>query len=465
VSSTKADRHFDLVVIGSGSGNSIVDDAFGDRQVAILEKGVFGGTCLNYGCIPTKMFVHPADLARAAAHGEEMGLRTRFESADWKAIRDRIFTRIDPISDGGRHWRAEGRPNVRLYEGHARFVGDRTLDTGTGETVSADQVVVAAGSRPVVPEVPGLDEVGYHTSDTVMRIDVQPERLLILGGGFVSAEFAHVFSSFGSEVTVVNRSERLLGQEDRDVSDRFTELALRQWDVRLGRTISRVEEADDGILARLDDGTTVVTDLLLVATGRRSNADHLDVHRAGIELDDGGRILVDDHQRTTAPGVWALGDVSNPFQLKHVSNAEARVVHHNLLHPDDLVSADHDHVPSAVFSHPQVASVGMTEEQARESGRPFVTSRYAYADVAYGWAIEDTSGFVKLLADPTTGRLLGGHILGPEASNLVQPVIQAMATGQHAHDVARSQYWIHPALVEVVENALLRLPLPSAPSR
>jgi mycothione reductase len=463
VTATHADRHFDLVVIGSGSGNSIVDDAFADQEVAIVERGVFGGTCLNVGCIPTKMFVHPADVAVAAARGEAIGLRTRFEGADWKAIRDRIFTRIDPISVGGRHWRAEGRPNVRLYEGHARFVGDRTLDTGTGETISADQVVVAAGSRPLVPDLPGLTEVGYHTSDTVMRVDEQPRRLLVIGGGFVSAEFAHVFSAFGSEVTVVNRSERLLGKEDHDVSSRFTELAREQWDVRLGRTVDRFERVGGTIRAHLDDGTTVPTDLVLVATGRVSNADQLDAARGGIELDDAGRVVVDEHQRTTAPGVWALGDVSNAFQLKHLSNAEARVVRHNLLHPDDLVSTDHEHVPSAVFSHPQVASVGLTEEDARQeeqlSGRRFVVSRYSYGDVAYGWALEERTGFVKLLADPATGLLLGAHVLGPEAANLIQPLIQAMAFGQRADEVARGQYWIHPALMEVVENALLALPL------
>jgi mycothione reductase len=257
----------------------------------------------------------------------------------------------------------------------------------------------------------------------------------------------------------------LLREEDRDVATRFTELARRRWDVRLDTQIVKLEPAGglvattpgDGVRAHLDDGTTVAADLLLVATGRRSNSDLLDVDRAGVEVGERGLVLVDEHQRTTAEGVWALGDASNAFQLKHVSNAEARTIRHNLLHPDNLVSTDHEHVPSAVFSHPQVASIGLTEEEAVAAGRPYLVGRRDYAGTAYGWAMEDEDSFVKVLADPETGLVLGGHILGPQASTLIQPLIQAMSLGQTAHDVARGQYWIHPALTEVVENALLAL--------
>jgi len=283
--------HFDLAVIGTGSGNGIADDSFADWEVAIIEEGVFGGTCLNRGCIPTKMLVYPADLALGARHGPDLGVHTSFTSADWPAIRDRIFTRIDPISEGGRHWRAEGRSNVRLYEGHARFVDERTLDTGTGETITADHVVVATGSRPVIPDVPGLDDVDFHTSDTIMRIDALPERLLILGGGVISAEFAHVFSAFGSQVTVINRSELLLGQQDHEIAGHFTEQARRRWDLRLGRTVDRIEPWNEGLRAHLDDGTTVEADTLLVATCAAELPGSGDFYRAaaarGIRLNAG----------------------------------------------------------------------------------------------------------------------------------------------------------------------------------
>lgn len=452
--------HFDLAIIGTGSGNSIVDERFADRRVAVLEKGVFGGTCLNVGCIPTKMFVYPADLARSAATASRLGVETSFDHVRWREIRDRIFGRIDPIARGGRDWRA-GNPNVTLFGAHARFTDVRTLDTGTGETITADQVVIAAGARPVIPEIEGLDTVGYHTSDTIMRLDELPERLLILGGGYVAAEFAHVFGSFGTRVTVVNRSGALLRASDDEISQKFTEVARRQWDVRLESTVTKIERYDEGIRAHVSDGSTVEADVVLVAVGRVSNADGLEVERTGVEVDDGGVIVVDDHQRTNVEGIWALGDIANHFQLKHVSNHEAKVVQHNLLHLDDpaaMIASRHDAVPSAVFSSPQVSSVGLTEREAVARGVDYVTSHQEYGGTAYGWAMEDTTGFAKLLADPGTGRILGAHFLGAQASNLIQPLIQAMAFGQTARDVARGQYWIHPALMEVVENLLLGLP-------
>ncbi|MBV9595085.1 MAG: FAD-dependent oxidoreductase, partial [Actinobacteria bacterium] len=191
---------------------------------------------------------------------------------------------------------------------------------------------------------------------------------------------------------------------------------------------------------------------------RISNGDRLDAQRAGIELHDDGRVKVDEFQRTSADGIWAVGDVSSPHQLKHVANHEARVVAHNLTHPDELVASDHRFVPSAVFTEPQIATVGLSEEQAREQGVRYVTAEQAYAHTAYGWAMEETASFCKLLADPVSGQLLGAHIMGPFASTLIQPLIQAMSFGTDARELARGQYWIHPALAEVVENALLNLP-------
>jgi mycothione reductase len=408
------------------------------------------------------MFVYPADLALGAAHGPRLGVETRFDHVRWRDVRDRIFGRIDPISRSGHDWRASN-PHVTLFEQHARFVDVRTIDTGTGETITADQVVIAAGSRPVVPDIEGLDQVGFHTSDTIMRLDELPERLLILGGGYVAAEFAHVFGSFGTRVTVVNRSRTLLRASDHDIAERFTAVAEAQWDVRVDTRVTKIERYDAGIRAQLSDGSTVEADEVLVAIGRVSNADGLDLGTTGVEVDDDGLVVVDGHQHTTADGIWALGDVANSYQLKHVANHEARVVQHNLLHldrPSEMVTSRHDAVPSAVFTNPQVAGVGLTEQEAVAQGVPHVIATQDYAGVAYGWAMEDSTSFAKVLADPATGRILGAHVLGPQASNLVQPLIGAMAFGQSAHDVARGQYWIHPALMEVVENLLLALPAP-----
>jgi mycothione reductase len=451
--------HYDLVIIGTGSGNSIVTRRFADWRVAIVEKGVFGGTCLNVGCIPTKMFVHPADLAATPAASARLGVDATLDGVRWADIRDRIFSRIDPIAEGGLTYRREhpNNANVTVYQGTARFTGPGELDI-EGVPVTADRVVLAAGGRPVVPDVPGLDEVGFHTSDTIMRIDALPKRLAIIGSGFVSAEFAHVFSSFGVDVTVIARSGALLRHEDGDISARFTALAQEKWDVRLERKLLRASRDAGGIHLDLD-GDAVSTDLVLVAVGRKPNSDLLNLPAAGIDVTQTGHVVVDAFQRTTADGVWALGDISSPFEQKHVANHEARVVQHNLLNPSAPIKADHRFVPHAVFTAPQVASVGLTEEQARDQDVRYVTAKQDYADIAYGWAMEDTTGFAKLLADPASGQLLGAHILGPQASTLIQPLIQAMSFGLDARTMARGQYWIHPAMPELVENALLKLPL------
>jgi len=451
--------HYDLVIIGTGSGNSILDKRFADWRVAIVEKGVFGGTCLNVGCIPTKMFVHPADLAAMPAAGARLGVDATLDGVRWADIRDRIFGRIDPISAGGREYRLhhEDNANVTVYEGTARFTGPRELEVD-GARITADRIVLAAGARPVELDVPGLAEVGFHTSDTIMRIDALPRHLTIIGSGFVSAEFAHVFSSFGVEVTVIARSGALLRHEDSDISARFTSLAQEKWDVRLERKVLRASRSSSGIQLDLD-GDVVNTDLVLVAIGRTPNSDLLNLPVAGIEVTQDGHVVVDACQHTTADGVWALGDISSPYELKHVANHEARVVQHNLLNPDSPIDADHRFVPHAVFTSPQVASVGVTEEQAREQGLRYVTAKQDYAGIAYGWAMEDTTGFAKLLADPVSGQLLGAHIIGPQASTLIQPLIQAMSFGLDARAMASGQYWIHPAMPELVENALLNLPL------
>lgn len=463
-------RHFDLIIIGTGSGNGILDERFDDWDVAIVEKGVgstgaYGGTCLNVGCIPTKMFVHTADVAGAPASGAKLGVDLELGRVRWRDIRDRVFGRIDTISEGGRRFRVEENRNVTVYEGLGRFTGVRevTVTTDSGvETITADKIVVAAGGRPVLPDVPGIESVDVETSDSVMRLETLPRRMIIMGTGFVGTEFAHIFSSLGVDVTVVGRSGRVLRAEDADVSARFTEIAEQRWDLRLNRKETAVESRDGLVRLHLEgpEGAEVVeAETLLVAVGRTPNSDLLETAAGGIETGQDGKVKVDSTQRTSVEGVWALGDISSDHELKHVANHEERVVQHNLLHPDSPAESDHRYVPHAVFSSPQIAAVGLTERQAAERGVNYVTATHDYAGIAYGWAMEDTTGFAKLLADPSTGLLLGAHIIGPQAPTLIQPLIQAMHFGLDARSMARGQYWIHPAMPELVENALLKLPL------
>ncbi|MHA7296658.1 FAD-dependent oxidoreductase [Pseudarthrobacter sp. MDT3-1] len=350
---------YDLAIIGSGSGNSLITPFWDDKKVAMIDAGVFGGTCLNVGCIPTKVFVYPDTLAAAPREAARLGVDLSLDKVRWNELRDRIFGRIDSISESGRRYRAEELKNVDLYQEHVRFTGPRTLTTDSGVELTTDRVVVAAGSRAVLPDVPGIGLPHVHTSDTVMRLDGPPERVVV-GGGYIE-------DNGDGSVTVV-----------------FAD--------------------DDGKPLR------VAADIVLMATGRVPNTDRLGVDAAGFDLDEDHTLSVDANLRVLAggkpvDGVYTLGDIANSYQLKRVANREARVVAHNLEHPDRLRTSDYTAVPFAVFSNPQVASVGLTEDEARSqatAGTHVVTAVQDYGSTAYGWAMEDEEGVVKLVAERST---------------------------------------------------------------
>jgi mycothione reductase len=455
---------YDIAIIGTGSGNNILDERYANKRAAICEQGTFGGTCLNVGCIPTKMFVYAAGVANTIRGAARYGVDAHIDRVRWDDIVSRIFGRIDPIAISGEDYR-RCAPNIDVYRQHTRFGpvqsdGRYLLRTDAGEEFAADQVVIAAGSRPVIPPAILASGVEYHTSDTVMRISELPDHVVIVGSGFVAAEFAHIFSALGARVTLVIRGGTMVRHLDDTICERFTRIASKKWELRTHRNVVNAFNRGSGVALELDDGCKMNADLLLVATGRLSNADLLDTGQAGVDVED-GRAVVDEYQRTSARGVFALGDVSSPYQLKHVANHEARVVQHNLLcdwdDTDSMAVADHRYVPSAVFTDPQLAAVGLTENQAIARGFDVTVAVQNYNDVAYGWAMEDTTGIVKLIAERNSGCLLGAHIMGHQASSIIQPLIQAMSFGLTAGEMACGQYWIHPALPEVVENALLGL--------
>lgn len=463
--------HFDLLIIGTGSGNTLPGPEFDGQSIALVEKGTFGGTCLNVGCIPTKMFAYTAEVAAMPSKSSKYGVSESLDGVDWPAIRDRIFGRIDPIASGGEEYRKvhEDNRNITVFQGIGRFTGPKTLTVGVADgdvEITADRIVIAAGSRPVFPPASGIEEAQPLTSDSVMRMEELPGSMIILGSGFIAAEMAHVFSSLGVDVTLIARSKMMLSSHDRDIAEAYTTIASGKYTVRRGFNTTKVERIDGRIhltgMAH-DQVETIEADEILVATGRKPNADTLGVAEAGIGVREDGRVSVDSYQRVldvdgnVMDGIFALGDISSQWQLKHVANKEAKTVRHNLLHPDDMIETDHRFVPSAVFGDPQIASVGMTEGEAQVKGIDYVVAKQDYAGIAYGWAMEDTTGFTKIIAERETTKILGAHIIGPHAPSLIQILIQAMSTGQTARDIASTQYWIHPAMPELIENALLQI--------
>jgi mycothione reductase len=455
-------RAFDLIVIGAGSGNSLIGPEFDGWSVALIDDGRwFGGTCLNAGCIPTKMFVRVADVTTDAVDGARIGVTVGVDPLDWPAVRDRVFAKTDKISQAGFRYRDQKSPNVTVFRESFGFADQHTIVSASGTRLTAPRIVIAAGSRPRALSAAYEPDGAITDSDTIMRIESLPESMVIVGGGSVAVEFAHIFSAFGVDVKIVTRSDRLLTKLDDDVSARFTELARERWGVKTSDTVDAIDRVGDHLVVSLQSGEMLETERVLVAVGRIPNTDTLGVADVGFDLEDDGRLRVDEHQHVLAggnpvDGLYALGDVSSVWQLKHVANHEARTVQHNLAHPDQPIGGYPGPVPAAIFSHPQIAHFGLTERDAREAELDVVTVTQEYRTTAYGWALEDTTSFCKLIVDRQSGRILGAHIIGQEASILVQPLIQAASASLSITGLARGQFWPHPAASEVVENALLK---------
>lgn len=446
--------NFDLIVIGSGSGLEISSEAAEmGLSVAVVENGPFGGTCLNRGCIPSKMLIHCADVMETIQRSEIFGIKAKVESVDWKAIIRRVYDEIDAdaqsIEDGNRE-----SPNISVYKGTGRFVGEKTLEVN-GEWISAETVLIAAGTRPSIPDIPGLQEVPHITSDEALRLSEQPKRLAIIGGGYIAAEMAHFFGALGTEVTIIHRRPLLLREEDQQVAKKFTEVFQRKFKMLLSAETTRVSQNNAGINldVSVNGGVEKVTaDTLLFATGRIPNTDLLDVQATGVEFDQRGFIETDEYLETGVPGIWALGDIVGEYLLKHSANLEAAYAANNMFNPDDKVPVDYHAMPHAIFSSPQVAWVGVTEEEAKEQELDYTSATYDYFDTAYGSSIDDRDGFVKVLAHPHTREILGCHIIGSEASILIQEAVNAMRARLSVDFLTQSIY-VHPALPEVVQRA------------
>ncbi len=445
-------RFFDVIVIGAGSGLEISSYAAENGlSVALIEPGPFGGTCLNRGCIPSKMLIHAADVAQTIKSSAKFGIKSNFIGVDWKKLVGRIAKLIDndakQIESGNKQTK-----NITVFKQYAQFLDKKSVVVGQ-EVLEGKKIFICAGARPLIPQIPGLKEVPFVTSDEALRMPKQPKQLVIIGGGYIGAELAHFFGSLGTKITIIQRGNVLMSGEDGDVAQRFTEVYQRKFNILLNADIVRVRKSGKNIAVDVQTNKkekSIVGDALLVATGRVPNSDLLNVKAAGIATNERGFIKVDKYMHTNVPNVYAIGDIAGVFMFKHSANLEAQYAIENAF--GDPTPVDYKAMPHAAFSDPQVGSVGLTEEQLVAQKRKFVKSIYEYKNTGYGAAIQEEDGFVKVLADPASGEILGCHILGPHASILIHEVIIAMKAGLGV-DGIRKAIHVHPALSEVVQRA------------
>jgi len=452
---------YDVLVVGGGTGNNVAAAAAdAGLDTALVEKGPLGGTCLNRGCNPSKMLIQAATAANHVREADQFFVDATVEDIDYAAIIDDMDETLSPLAEGMADSYRE-KAHLTMYDGEAAFVDERTVEVD-GEQVRGDRVVVAAGSRPLVPPIDGLDEVDYMTSrDALYRRD-QPESLVILGGGYIAVELGYFFESLGTDVTIVEMQDRLVAREDPDIAAAFTEIARKRHDVYTGHRATAVESDGTGVQVHTEtaDGerVTIGGGELLVALGRRPNTDTLDVEAANIETEDNGFIITDDQLETSAENVWAQGDIADNGMFKHSGDHETQVTIDNVVH-DRGRTADFTAMPHAIFTEPQMAGVGKTEAALQEAGREYVVGHEELPGTPMGRAKKLDAGFVKVLAAPD-GEILGCHILGYEASVLLHEVVVAMRAGTgHVNDIADTIH-AHPTLNKVVEYAFDDVALP-----
>lgn len=459
-------QKFDLIVIGSGSGLDVANAASQrGLKVAIVEKSKLGGTCLNRGCIPSKMIIHSADLIEKIKQANIFGIKINDGglSIDFNKIINRVNETIDSHSFEIKNG-LERSENPKLFTTECKFVGDKTLVLGegkvTGETLIAKNILIATGTRPIIPEIKGLKESGYITSDEALRISKQPHVLTLIGGGYIACELAHFFGSLGTKINIINRSDLLLPHEDEEISKKFTDIFSKKFNLYLGYNTESVSRDNNNskfhLIARNPKGESidVESDQLLVSVGRGPNSDKLDIIKTGVQLNEKGFVRVDEYLETNVKGIFAIGDAVGKYQFKHNSNNEARYVYHNILNPDKKIAVDYFAMPHAIFSSPQIAGVGFTERELKTMKQyDYEKSVFQYINTAMGKTIEDKDGFVKFLVDKKNRKILGCHIMGSDASILIHEVLIAMKAGDGSIDNINKTIHIHPALSEVIASA------------
>ena len=453
-------ENYDVLVIGSGSGMIVASNAIAKGlKTALIEFGSMGGTCINRGCVPSKMLIYPADIATMIREAEKLGINATINAIDFKKIMNRMHKLI--TEDTTRQARSvEQDPNITWFKESGEFISDYTLKVGT-HTIKADKIYIASGARPEIPKIKGIEDVSYLTSDTILDIETLPKTMIIIGGGYIAAEYGHFFTSLGTRVTIIQRSPRILPEEEPEVSELLKEEMQKRMEIHTDHEAIEVTQnaSTKTITAKnLVNGQIeqFSAETLLIAAGRIPNSDILKPQKTGVELDKKGFVKVNEFLETRKKNIYAFGDAIGKQMFKHVANFEAEIVWHNTIH-DHKIKMDYSAAPHAVFTHPQIASVGLKEDEARQKGHKILVGRAFYKDTAQGTAMGETKGFVKVIVDHEKGRILGGHIIGPYASILIQEIIDAMVSGDGTFRPIIMGLHIHPAMSEVVQIAFTNL--------
>ncbi len=441
-----SDKSYDLVVIGSGAGLSVLDAGLQrGLKCALVESGKMGGTCLTRGCIPSKILVYPADVIRQAEQARMIGVELTLNRIDWELISRRMWKKIDYSKQLEKSLATAA--GLTVYRGTGEFTGKfrmrvRFDDGAEPEEFTSKKFVVATGARSAVPPIPGLKEASYVTSESFFgeKFPAKPwKSLVIIGGGIIAAEFAHIFSAFGTEVTIIEMMPRLLTSEEPDVSSLIERAFRKRMDVRLNAKAVAVRAESETKYVTYEavkngERGEVGAEEILVAVGRRSNADLLRVEETGVETDNNGWIRANEYLETSQPGIWAIGDALGGFQFRHKANYDSDILVHNMFsEPAKRIPTDYSAVPWAVYTDPQVGHVGMTEKEALDAGHEIYVAVHRYSDVAKGFAMgfepdDPDAGFVKLVIDKSY-KILGAHVVGPYAAILVQPFVYLMNAG------------------------------------
>lgn len=447
-------KKFDLITIGSGGGAKISSPAASmGLKVAVIEKDRLGGTCLNRGCIPSKMLIHPADIALEIKEAHRFDiLNDPSFSVNFTRLVERISRTVDADSDKIEK-NYNSHPNISFFRGTARFLENKVIEIND-ELITADKIIIAVGTRPSIPNIPGLSGTPYMTSTEALRNTTLPSSMIIIGGGYIGCELGHAYGALGTKTTFLVRS-KLLRVQDAEVAAEFQKVFSRYHDIRLQSVPTRVEYNNNMFSVHYtQDGkeTSVSAQALLIATGITSNADTLDLINTDIELLTGNYIKVNEHLETNVPGIYALGDCIGKYFFRHSVNFEGEYLFDHVFGGNPKKPINYPPMPHAVFTHPQVAGVGATEEELKFRGVDYVTGLNPYKSSAMGMALLSEYGFCKILVERKSRKILGGHIIGPEASDMIHMLIAYMNMNATLDDMLRTIY-IHPALPEIIRNA------------